>query len=120
MHQTHSTDDAAASPSSLAALVAGAELLHAKGARSVYAVASHALFSGPACARLAGGLFKEVIVTDSIPIPEHKRFPQLTVLSVAELLGETVKRMAVGSSVELVVNGEATRRQRAARAKNGG
>ena len=68
----------------------------------MYAVASHALFSGAASERLGGGLFKEVIVTNSIPVPPHKRFPQLTVLSVADLLGEAVKRMAAGLSVETV------------------
>jgi len=81
-------------------LLAGAEMLLAKGARSVTAVASHALLSGPAVARLSSsGLFKEVVVTNSIPLAPEKRFPQLTVLSVASLLGETICRMAMGTSV---------------------
>ena len=74
-------------------LLAGAELLHAKGAKEVYACASHALFSGKACERLSSGLFKEVVVTNSIPLPKEKQFPQLTVLSVANLLGETIWRV---------------------------
>jgi len=80
-------------------LLAGAELLHAKGAKAVYACASHALLSGPACERLGGGLFKEVVVTNSIPLPKEKLFPQLTVLSVAQLLGETCSRVYRETSV---------------------
>ena len=51
---------------------------------------------------VGGGLFKEVIVTNSIPVPPQKHFSQLTVLSVADLLGEAIKRMAAGLSVETV------------------
>jgi ribose-phosphate pyrophosphokinase len=85
-------------------LYAGAELLHAKGARAVYAVASHALFSGPAVDRLKGGLFKEVVVTNSIPLPLSKQFDRLTVLSVAALLGETIRLVQSEMSVENVLN----------------
>ena len=85
-------------------LYAGAELLHAKGARAVYAVASHALFSGPAVDRLKGGLFKEVVVTNSIPRPLSKQFDGLTVLSVAALLGETIRLVQSEMSVENVLN----------------
>jgi ribose-phosphate pyrophosphokinase len=85
-------------------LLAGAELLHAKGAKAVYACASHALLSGPACERLSGGLFKEVVVTNSIPLPKEKLFPQLTVLSVAQLLGETCSRVYQETSVGSHIN----------------
>ena len=84
----------------------------------MYAVASHGLLNGAACERLAGGLFKEVVITDSIPLPAHKNFQQLTVLSVADLLGETIKRMHAGSSVELAANGNvAVSGKRRARAR---
>jgi ribose-phosphate pyrophosphokinase len=86
-------------------LHAGAELLHAKGARAVYAVASHALFSGPAVDRLKGGLFKEVVVTNSIPLPPSKQFEGLTVLSVAALIGETIRRVQSEQSVTGVLSG---------------
>ena len=79
-------------------LAAGAELLHARGARSVVAVATHALLSGSAVARLSGGLFKEVVVTNSIYQPAEKVFKQLTVLSVARLLGDTISRVFTDSS----------------------
>lgn len=77
----------------------GARLLRQEGARQVYACATHAVFSGPAVERLAGGLFEEVIVTNTIPIAAEKRFPQLTILSVANLIGETIWRIHEDSSV---------------------
>ena len=77
----------------------GAKLLRDKGAREVYACATHAVFSEPAIERLSSGVFEEAIVTNSIPIPEKKRFKQLRVLSTANLLGETIWRVHEDSSV---------------------
>lgn len=77
----------------------GARLLKQNGARQVYACATHAVFSPPAIERLSSGLFEEVIVTNTIPIPEENRFKQLTMLSVANLLGETIWRIHEDSSV---------------------
>nr|CAD1820777.1 unnamed protein product [Ananas comosus var. bracteatus] len=77
----------------------GAELLHHEGAREVYACSTHAVFSPPAIERLSSGLFQEVIITNTIPVLEQKSFPQLTVLSVANLLGETIWRVHDDCSV---------------------
>jgi ribose-phosphate pyrophosphokinase len=77
----------------------GARLLRKEGASQVYACATHAVFSPPAVERLSQGLFEEVIVTNTIPVPDEKRFEQLTVLSVANLLGETIWRIHEDSSV---------------------
>jgi len=78
----------------------GAKLLREEGARQVYACATHAVFSPPAVERLStNGLFEEVIVTNTIPVPESDRFEQLKVLSVADLLGETIWRVHEDSSV---------------------
>ena len=60
--------------------------LRERGARAVYACATHALFSGEAAAKLAASPLEEMVVTNTIQIPEERRFPQLKVLSVAELL----------------------------------
>ncbi|KAA8497955.1 Ribose-phosphate pyrophosphokinase [Porphyridium purpureum] len=69
----------------------GARMLRRKGARAVYGMATHALFSGPAVERLSEpGLFEQVIVTDTIPIPHSKRFPQLTQVSVAQELSDAI------------------------------
>ena len=77
----------------------GARLLRKEGARQVYACATHAVFSPPAIERLSSGLFEEVIVTNTLPIAEDKRFEQLTIRSVANLLGETIWRIHEDTSV---------------------
>ncbi len=77
----------------------GAKILRKEGARQVYACATHAVFSPPAVERLSSGVFEEVIVTNTIPVSEENRFKQLTVLSVANLLGETIWRIHEDSSV---------------------
>jgi ribose-phosphate pyrophosphokinase len=80
-------------------ILEGAKLLRKEGASQVYACATHAVFSPPAIERLSSGLFEEVIVTNSIPIAEADLFPQLTILSVANVLGETIWRIHEDSSV---------------------
>jgi ribose-phosphate pyrophosphokinase len=77
----------------------GARLLRQQGARQVYACAIHPVFSPPALERLATGIFEEVIVTNTLPIDAAHHFPQLTVLSVANILGETIWRIHEDSSV---------------------
>jgi ribose-phosphate pyrophosphokinase len=77
----------------------GAKLLRQEGARQVYACATHAIFSPPAIERLSSGVLEEVIVTNTIPVLEKDRFPQLTILSVANVLGETIWRIHEDSSV---------------------
>jgi len=68
----------------------GAKALAARGAREVYACCTHAVLSGPAVTRLQESCLKEVIVTDTILIPEEKRIDNLTVLSVAPLLAKAI------------------------------
>ncbi|KAK9266936.1 hypothetical protein L1049_027195 [Liquidambar formosana] len=80
----------------------GAALLHEEGAREVYACCTHAVFSPPAIERLSSGLFQEVIITNTIPAMEKNYFPQLTVLSVASLLGETIWRVHDDCSVSSI------------------
>jgi ribose-phosphate pyrophosphokinase len=77
----------------------GARLLKQEGARQVYACATHAVFSPPAVERLSAGLFEEVIVTNTIPMTAARQFEQLTVLSMANLLGEAIWRIHEESSV---------------------
>jgi len=83
-------------------ILEGAKLLRKEGARQVYACATHAVFSGPAIDRLSGGDFEEVIVTNTIPVPKDQHFEQLKVLSVANLLGETIWRIHEDSSVSIM------------------
>ena len=76
-----------------------AKLLRQEGARQVYACATHAIFSPPAIDRLSSGVFEEVIVTNTTPVKQDSYFPQLRVLSVADLLGETIWRVHEDTSV---------------------
>ncbi|ACK66678.1 ribose-phosphate pyrophosphokinase [Rippkaea orientalis PCC 8801] len=80
-------------------ILEGARLLREHGARQVYACATHAVFSGPAISRLSSGMLEEVIVTNTIPVPEEHRFEQLTVISVANLIGEAIWRIHEDTSV---------------------
>ena len=80
-------------------ILEGGKLLREKGARQIYACATHAVFSGSAISRLSSGVFEEVIVTNTIPIAKENQFEQLRILSVANLLGETIWRIHEDSSV---------------------
>ena len=63
------------------------------GATEVYACATHAVFSEPAVDRLKESPFSEVIVTDSIELPEDKKFDKLTILSTSKMFAEIIKRI---------------------------
>lgn len=76
-----------------------AKALHKEGAAQVYACATHGVLSPIATKRLSSGLFEEVIVTNTISIPQTKGFQQLTVLSIANLIGETIWRVHQQSSI---------------------
>jgi ribose-phosphate pyrophosphokinase len=80
-------------------VVAAVRALEQQGATEIYACCTHAVFSGPALERLVGSMIKEVVVTDTIPIPEEKRIPSVTVLSVAPMLAEAIHRIHSGASV---------------------
>jgi ribose-phosphate pyrophosphokinase len=70
-----------------------------QGAQSVYACATHAVLSGRAPEILAESVFTEVVVTNTIPVPPVKHFPQLKILSVANVIGEAIWRVHEDSSV---------------------
>jgi ribose-phosphate pyrophosphokinase len=76
-----------------------ARALKDRGANDIYACATHALLSGPAVERLSNAPFKEIVVTDTIPVPDEKRFPALTVLSVGELLAHAIRYTHFNESV---------------------
>jgi len=74
-------------------------LVKANGARDIYLSFTHALFSDPAVERLKGLPIKEMVTTNTIYLPPEKRLPNVTVLSVARLLGEVIRRTHLGISV---------------------
>jgi ribose-phosphate pyrophosphokinase len=73
--------------------------LKERGAKTVYAAATHALFSGEAVSRLSEAPLEEMVVTNTIEIPEDKRFENLTVLSVADLLAKAIDHVHSNESV---------------------
>ena len=89
-------DDEIDTAGSLAGAVAA---LEEYGAIEVYACCTHPIFSGPAIQRIASSLVKEVVVTDTVPVPEQKRLGKITVLPIASLLGEAIHRIHTGLSV---------------------
>ena len=69
------------------------------GAKDVYASFTHPMFSPPAVERLRKCEIKEMVTTNTIPLPPEKMLPNITVLSVAPLLGEVIRRVHLGISV---------------------
>ena len=73
--------------------------LKERGARRVYACATHALFSGQAVERLSDAPLEEMVVTNTIHLPEERRFDNLRVLSVADLLAKAIDHIHSNESV---------------------
>lgn len=80
-------------------LVAAAETLKAKGAREVYACATHGLFSGPAYDRIENSSIEEVVVTNAVPVPLDRQTGKIKVVSVAPLFAKTIKNVYECGSV---------------------
>ncbi|WP_298713686.1 ribose-phosphate pyrophosphokinase [uncultured Veillonella sp.] len=74
-------------------LVEGAKALEEFGAKSITAAVTHAVLTDPASERIANSNIKELIVTNTIPLPENCKLPNITQLSVAPLLGEAIMRI---------------------------
>jgi ribose-phosphate pyrophosphokinase len=70
-----------------------------QGAREVYACCTHPIFSGPAVDRIASSQVKKVVVTNTVPVKDGKISDKVTVLSIAPLLGEAIKRIHTGQSI---------------------
>lgn len=83
-------------------IVLGAEALMKHGATEVYAACTHAVFSGPAYERLSASPFKEVVVTDTIPVDRTKLGDKLTVISTAPLLAKALIRIHEDLSVSKI------------------
>jgi ribose-phosphate pyrophosphokinase len=82
-----------------------AAALKAAGAKQVIAAATHPILSGPAGRRLNESDFEEVIVTNTLPLPDGVNIPKLTVLSMAPLLAQAIKAVFEEGSVASLFNG---------------
>jgi ribose-phosphate pyrophosphokinase len=82
-----------------------AEALRENGAAEVIVAATHAVLSGPAVDRLKNGAISEVIVTNTLPLAEDLRFPQLTVLSIAPMIARAIREVFDDGSVTSLFDG---------------
>ena len=79
--------------------------LKGAGAKSVTLVATHGLLSGPAIERLRDCGAREIVLMDTVPVPEEKRLPNMTVLSVAPLLAAGIRSVFEEGSVATLLEG---------------
>jgi ribose-phosphate pyrophosphokinase len=84
-----------------------ADALLAEGASDVVIAATHAILSGPAVDRLKNCQAREVIVTNTLPLPDERRFDKLTVLSIAPLIARAVREVFEDGSVTSMFDGRA-------------
>ena len=86
-------------------VIATADTLRAHGARDIYCYAAHPVLAGKASEILEESTIKELVVTDSLPVPPAKMGSKTSVVSVAPMLGEAISRIHNGSSVGAMFNG---------------
>jgi len=84
-----------------------AELLFDNGATDVIVTATHGVLSGPAMDRLKNSRISEVVVTNTLPIDEERRFDKLTVLSIAPLIARAIREVFEDGSVTSLFDGVA-------------
>jgi ribose-phosphate pyrophosphokinase len=84
-----------------------ADALVANGAERVITAATHPVLSGPAVDRLKNSQIGEVVVTNTLPIPEERRFDKLTVLSIAPLIARAIHEVFEDGSVTSLFDGNA-------------
>lgn len=87
-------------------IVAAAELLKKRGAKEVWAMATHGLLSGPAVDRLKNAPIERLVLTNSLPLPSEKHLPNLEILSIAPLIAEALGAVFDDTSVSDIFDGE--------------
>ena len=87
-------------------IVAAAEQLAERGARSVIAATTHPVLSGPAVQRLKDSVIEKVVVTDTLPIGPDKQFDKLVVLSVAEIIAKAIEAVFKDTTVSEIFDGK--------------
>jgi ribose-phosphate pyrophosphokinase len=85
---------------------AAADILKEKGAKRIYGLATHGIFSDPALQRIEDSAFEKVVVTNTVPINPNGITKKVEVLSVARLLADAINAVAQGSSVSALFEGQ--------------
>jgi ribose-phosphate pyrophosphokinase len=86
-------------------IVAAAEQLMERGAKTVWAAATHGVLSGPAIDRLKNSVITKMVVTDTLPLPSEKQIDKLEVLSVATIIGDAIDAVFQNTSVSEIFGG---------------
>jgi ribose-phosphate pyrophosphokinase len=89
-------------------LIETTQALQREGVREIYACATHGILSDPAVERIRSAGLREVVLTDSIPLSPDRHIPEITVLSVAPLIGEAIRRIHRGESVGALFSSDLT------------
>jgi ribose-phosphate pyrophosphokinase len=87
-------------------VTAAAELLVSQGATDVWTMATHGILSDPAIDRLKNSPISRVVVTNTLPMPDHMRFDKLEVLSVANVVADAIDAVFEDTSVSEIFGGE--------------
>jgi ribose-phosphate pyrophosphokinase len=87
-------------------IVSAAEVLMARGAKEVWAMATHAVLSGPAIERLEKSVISRVVLTNTLPLPPEKQIPKIEVLSIAPLIADALNAVFEDASVSEIFGGE--------------
>ena len=87
-------------------LVAAAEQLAERGAASVYAAATHGVFSGPAIDRIKNSVLEKVVITNTLPLPPEKQIDKIEVLSAAGIIADAIDAVFEDTSVSDIFDGQ--------------
>ena len=87
-------------------IVSAAEILFARGATEVWAMATHGVLSGPAIDRLKNSEISRVVITNTLPLPPEKQLDKVEVLSVAQIIADALDAVFEDTSVSEIFGGE--------------
>jgi ribose-phosphate pyrophosphokinase len=87
-------------------IVSAAEVLMARGAKEVWAMATHAVLSGPAIDRLKNSVITKIVLTNTLPLPPEKQIDKIEVLSIAPLIADALNAVFDDTSVSEIFGGE--------------
>ncbi len=88
--------------STAGSICGAAELVKQRGAKEIHVAATHGVFAGNAIERLEKAPIDSIVITDSIPLAPEKALDKIKVLSVAQLLGEAIKRIHHAQSISAI------------------
>ena len=94
--------------STAGSICGAAELVKKKGAGEIHVAATHGVFAGPAIERMMAAPIDSIVITDTVPLPPGKTCDKIKVLSVAGMLGESIKRIHQHESISEIFSEEET------------